>query len=91
MAMNGRQFTQATAITLGSSLVAKTLSAAKIDSRALNSSNLGPGDWRMVPAALSRFDWHKTIARPSSSPGLTNQLVYSGPESRVEGNRSVVL
>src|SRR4051812_32873004 len=72
MTMNRRQFGQVTALAFGSTLVAKNISAAKLDSGAVTTSNPGPGDWRTVPAALSQFDWHKTVARPTSSPGLAN-------------------
>ncbi|MSO21827.1 MAG: exo-alpha-sialidase [Acidobacteria bacterium] len=81
--MNRRQFTQTTALALGSTLAARTLSVAKMDRRAIGLSNHGPGDWQMVPAALSRFDWHKVIARPRSSPGLTNWCnIDRHPESK---------
>ena len=68
--MNRRQFVQSASGALSSAFAAERLLAAKAEGMEIIQS--GAGDWKKVPSALVYFDWHRTIARPRSSPGLTN-------------------
>jgi hypothetical protein len=79
--MNRRQFVQSAAGGLGSALVVH--SAQPVKGVPADTVNTFPGDWKRVPSTLVQFDWHRTIAHPRSSPGLTNWcMLDQNPESK---------
>lgn len=75
-----REFTQV-GLLLASAAAAKDLPQS--EAKDAKDSALAAGDWRIVPATLPSLDWHKVVARPRSSPGLTNWcLIEQNPVTK---------
>lgn len=82
MKITRREFGQASLL-LGSAAASKALPQSEANEPESKGLPSAPGDWRVVPAALSIFEWHKVAARPRLSPGLTNWcLIDQNPLSK---------
>ena len=83
MGVTRRQFTQVSALALGSSLAANPLAAGAPAQAAPGKAGFWPGEWKQVPWTRVEFDWQKVIFRPRSSPGLANWcFLDQNPETK---------